>query len=247
MRWLITWTVAISGLLFPAEASLAQQIELPETFVADGITYKGVKYISHDDTNVRVAHDAGYASLKISDLPSDVRFELGGLSTYASGHINKASINKVNDEDSYEDPVLTKVKEDRKKLVREWGNMNGEMREPSALASNEEWEAYKAWQLMNAIERKEATVADLPEDYGGRPTGSSSRAIAARKAWDRNQALERESRLIKEGRIAEATELRQMRLQEEQNESIEILRNSVGSLHQEIEQLKWQQRTGQSR
>jgi hypothetical protein len=59
---------------------------------------------------------------------------------------------------------------------------------PSPLASREEQRAYQAQQIMGAIQRGEASVADLPEAYGGRPTGQSRRAIRMQQAWDAQQA-----------------------------------------------------------
>jgi len=59
---------------------------------------------------------------------------------------------------------------------------------PSPLASREEKRAYQAQQTMAAIQRGEASVADLPEQYGGRPQGQSRRAIRMQQAWDAQQA-----------------------------------------------------------
>jgi hypothetical protein len=59
---------------------------------------------------------------------------------------------------------------------------------PSDLASEEEEEAWQALQMQRAIGRGEATVADLPEAYGGRPTGSTRRAIRQQVLWDAQQA-----------------------------------------------------------
>jgi hypothetical protein len=63
---------------------------------------------------------------------------------------------------------------------------------PSALASREEQRAYQASILMPEIAAGRASVADLPEAYGGRPTGQSRRAIRMQGAWDqaRKQQLE---------------------------------------------------------
>lgn len=131
------------------------------------------------------------------------------------------------------DAAVERAERDRENLARP-----REIKRPSQLASHEEKEAYRARLVMQAIERGEATVADLPEAYGGRPTGSSSRAVAARKAWDRNQAIEMENRLIKAGRITEAAALRTVRLQEESNESLERLNREVQRLQRELWQLR---------
>jgi len=102
------------------------------------------------------------------------------------------------------------------------------------MASGEEKEAYRAWETTKAIERGEATLADLPEEYGGRPTGSTRRAIRARKAWDLNQAIQMENALFTEGAVTEAAALRTLRLQEESNESLEGLHEEVQRLQSQI-------------
>lgn len=59
---------------------------------------------------------------------------------------------------------------------------------PSDLASQEEKDAWQALRVGRAMERGMATEADLPEAYGGRPTGTTRRAIRMQKAWDAEQA-----------------------------------------------------------
>jgi hypothetical protein len=56
------------------------------------------------------------------------------------------------------------------------------------LASQEEKDAWEAMQVGQAIESGRATVADLPEEYGGRPQGTTRRGIRMQKAWDAQQA-----------------------------------------------------------
>lgn len=51
--------------------------------------------------------------------------------------------------------------------------------EPSDLASKEERDAYRARQVRTG----RLPSSELPEAYGGRPTGTSRRAIRARAAW----------------------------------------------------------------
>jgi hypothetical protein len=74
--------------------------------------------------------------------------------------------------------------------------------EPSALASPEEKRAYQASALMPEIAAGRASVADLPEQYGGRPQGESRRAIRMQQAWDAQQAAvaqqEQEVRQVEE-------------------------------------------------
>lgn len=58
---------------------------------------------------------------------------------------------------------------------------------PSDLASQEEKEAYQFLEMQPKIAAGQATVADLPEAYGGRPTGTSRRAIRMQQAWEAQQ------------------------------------------------------------
>jgi hypothetical protein len=59
---------------------------------------------------------------------------------------------------------------------------------PSPLASHEEKERYRAMQIQQEIEAGRATVADLPESYGGRPEGTTRRAIRRQAEYDKRQA-----------------------------------------------------------
>ena len=59
---------------------------------------------------------------------------------------------------------------------------------PSPLASNEEIARYRAAQIGREIEAGRATVADLPESYGGRPEGTTRRAIRRQAEYDKRQA-----------------------------------------------------------
>jgi hypothetical protein len=68
----------------------------------------------------------------------------------------------------------------------------------SQMASPEVRRAWEALDTQEAIERGEATVADLPEQYGGRPQGTTRRAIRQQLAWDAQQAA----------RLAEEQEIR---------------------------------------
>jgi hypothetical protein len=53
------------------------------------------------------------------------------------------------------------------------------------LASNEEKDRYRAAQIGREIEAGRATVADLPEAYGGRPTGTTRRSIRRQAEYDK--------------------------------------------------------------
>jgi hypothetical protein len=58
---------------------------------------------------------------------------------------------------------------------------------PSEFASQEETDAWRALRVGRAISEGTATVADLPESYGGMPTGTTRRAIRQREAWQQEQ------------------------------------------------------------
>lgn len=65
---------------------------------------------------------------------------------------------------------------------------------PSIMASPEEKRAYQAFQMMPQVEAGRLPVSALPEEYGGRPTGTSRRAMRMQAAYDeaQSQALEQE-------------------------------------------------------
>jgi hypothetical protein len=101
-----------------------------------------------------------------------------------------------------EQEMLERVQRDPR---RQWGW------EPSALASPEEKRAYQASVLMPEIAAGRASVADLPEQYGGRPTGASRRSMRMQAAWDEAQRQQ-----LEQQRVAQQmeTESRRIGLQE---------------------------------
>ena len=58
--------------------------------------------------------------------------------------------------------------------------------------SPEERAAYEYLEKKPLVESGELSVRDLPEDYGGRPQGSSRRAFRQQQAWDAGYAAELE-------------------------------------------------------
>jgi len=83
---------------------------------------------------------------------------------------------------------------------------------PSPLASNEEKERYRAAQIQQEIEAGRATVADLPEAYGGRPTGTTRRSIRMQEEYDKQQNAELQRRQATQ---AMAIQQREMFIREE--------------------------------
>jgi hypothetical protein len=59
-------------------------VEIPDTLVVDGQTYKGIVYQSHDASRLRVMHETGVASLPIGSLPADLQTKLGYNANAAS-------------------------------------------------------------------------------------------------------------------------------------------------------------------
>jgi hypothetical protein len=84
-----------------------------------------------------------------------------------------------------EEEALQRVERDPR---RQWGW------EPSPLASVEEQRAYQAYEMMPKVAAGELPVSALPESYGGRPTGTSRRAIRMAAEYDlaQEKALEQE-------------------------------------------------------
>jgi hypothetical protein len=84
-----------------------------------------------------------------------------------------------------EEEALQRVARDPR---RQWGW------DPSPLASVEEQRAYQAYEMLPRVAAGELPVSALPEAYGGRPQGSSRRAIRQQWEWDqaRKQQLAEE-------------------------------------------------------
>jgi len=78
-----------------------------------------------------------------------------------------------------EQEMLSRVERDPRRAWG-WG--------PSAMASPEEKAAYDYLEKKPLVESGQLSVADLPEQYGGRPQGESRRAIRMQQAWDAQQA-----------------------------------------------------------
>jgi len=64
-------------LLLLAACAIAAAVEVPETLVVDGQTYKGVVYQSHDAARLKIMHESGVANLAIADLPTEMQTKLG--------------------------------------------------------------------------------------------------------------------------------------------------------------------------
>jgi hypothetical protein len=79
---------------------------------------------------------------------------------------------------------LTYGQEQAEKNLSRWQGLSGNMRKPSYMASPEERAAYTAQEVRAG----DAPEYELPEDYGGRPQGTTRRAIRAQVAWDAEQA-----------------------------------------------------------
>jgi hypothetical protein len=75
-------------------------------------------------------------------------------------------------------------------------------RPPSMGASKEEKDAYEALVKIPAIESGELSVADLPESYGGRPKGTTRRAMRMQAEYD---ALQRD--FLQNQKIAKQMEI----------------------------------------
>jgi hypothetical protein len=174
------------------------------------------------------------------DLATEHRERQGGLSAVGNGRVERVTPDEIRARalQRRQEQAEERVARDRENLERQ----RGKIREPSDLASHEEREAYKAHQIDQAIQRGEATVADLPEAYGGRPKGSSGRAIAARKAWDKAYAIQAENSLMEQGRTSEAAALRQARLKQEDSESLNRIEADTkrSDIRQEVrKELRW--------
>jgi hypothetical protein len=76
--------------------------------------------------------------------------------------------------------------EQAQKRLEYYQGMSGTMEKPSAMASREEMDAYAAQE----VEAGNLPSSALPEAYGGRPTGTTRRAIRMQAEWDKQQKAE---------------------------------------------------------
>ena len=83
--------------------------------------------------------------------------------------------------------------EQARKNLEYYQGMSGSMERPSAMASREEMNAYKAQE----VERGNLPSSELPEAFGGRPTGSTRRSFRMQAEWDKQQkaAIEQQATL----------------------------------------------------
>ena len=105
-----------------------------------------------------------------------------------------------------EEEALQRVARDPR---RQWGW------EPSPMASVEEQRAYQAYEMMPKVAAGTLPVSALPEAYGGRPTGTSRRAIRMAAEYDeaRRQDLERQ-RVVEQLNLQQMAEARLQRAQD---------------------------------
>jgi len=95
---------------------------------------------------------------------------------------------------------MTYGQEQAQKNLSYWQGLGGQMRPPSAFASPEEREAYAAQQ----VKAGELPSSSLSEAYGGRPQGTTRRAIRMQEQWDKQRAAQ-----IEEARSLQAMDIEQ--------------------------------------
>jgi hypothetical protein len=107
---------------------------------------------------------------------------------------------------------------------------------PSDLASQEEEDAFRALRVGREIESGRATLADLPEEYGGRPQGSTRRAIRQRIAWDEEQAAEIErQKFIRDAARFDIELSREQRLRDQEDREL-ITRKTLNDRENKIQE-----------
>jgi hypothetical protein len=105
--------------------------------------------------------------------------------------------------------MLEKV-ESLPSFAREWG--------ASPMASPEERAAFEFVKKRPLVESGKISVRELPEAYGGRPQGSSRRAIRMQQAWDAGYAaeLDRQEQLRQIEEFNKAMRIRDLEIQTKQ-------------------------------
>jgi hypothetical protein len=120
--------------------------------------------------------------------------------------------------------MATYAQEQAEDLLKYYQGMSGTARQPTALSSREEQRAFQAQDVREGG----APIEMLPEQYGGRPTGESRRAIRMQEAYDARQA-----QLLQQQRVMQQMEQEQkeiaIREQEQQSriENMNIARDAA--------------------
>jgi hypothetical protein len=120
--------------------------------------------------------------------------------------------------------MATYAQEQAEDLLKYYQGMIGTARQPTALSSREEQRAFQAQDVRGG----DAPIEMLPEQYGGRPTGESRRAIRMQEAYDARQA-----QLLQQQRVMQQMEQEQkeiaIREQEQQSriENMNIARDAA--------------------
>ena len=111
---------------------------------------------------------------------------------------------------------LTYGQEQAEKNLRYWQGLSGKMKEPSMMASPEERAAYAAQEVRAG----NAPEYALPEDYGGRPQGTTRRAIRMAAAWDAEQTarIQQEQAMRQKEEASRKEQREGWRFMKEQNE-----------------------------
>lgn len=107
---------------------------------------------------------------------------------------------------------------------------------PSDLASQEEKDAWQAMRVGRAIESGQASVADLPEAYGGRPQGTTRRAIRQQLAWDAQQTAEIErQKFVRDAARFDIELSREQRLRDQEDREL-ITRKTLNDRENKIQE-----------
>ena len=96
------------------------------------------------------------------------------------------------------------------------------------MASHEEKERYRAMQIQQEIEAGRATVADLPETYGGRPEGTTRRAIRRQAEYDKRQAD-----LLNQERIRQQMDMNQKQFELQANQESRLFNEQQARMNAE--------------
>lgn len=128
--------------------------------------------------------------------------------------------------------MATKEQEAYSRMLRDprrqwgWG--------PSDLAAQEERAAYETYVKMPLVESGEISAEDLPEEYGGRPRGTSRRAMRMQFEYDKmKQEQLQNQRLMQEMELARDREARFQRDQDFQFAEAETRAEREGKIQDE--------------
>jgi hypothetical protein len=234
---------------------------LPNPLVVEGETFTNPVYASHDASRLNITHKTGVASLPIIMLPNALKQKLEYNHAHAA--IAEEALRER------QERSMTQQHLERQKMIEREGEAE-QKREAvareltAAVLSNTTpsgvstmVELSEAVIALDGMEFAQGSMgqwvpvrssqpamvpANIPEDWGGRPTGNSQRARQRRHEWDEQRALQIASQAGPEA-LQTYTEKRDAA---KAQQDLQNLLTQQNLLRDQIQQMEWQQQQQRS-